>query len=41
MADTPDDPNAVPPVVPPAEAPPQEEEIFESQLDSIKIKVRK
>jgi len=39
MADTPDDPNAVPPVVPPAEAPPQEEEIFESQLDSIKIKV--
>ncbi len=43
MADTPEDPNAVPPVAPPADAPaetaPQEEEVFESQLDSIKIKV--
>jgi segregation and condensation protein A len=42
MADTPEDPNAVPPPSPDRAAPapaPQEEEVFESQLDSIKIKV--
>src|SRR5690348_626959 len=43
MADTPDDPNGVPPAALPSEASPeaapQEEEVFESQLDSIRIKV--
>ena len=48
MADTPEDPNAVPPLEPAADAaadqapaPPPEaqEEAFESQLDSIRIKV--
>jgi segregation and condensation protein A len=42
MADTPEDPNVVPPVAPPIAAPAEpapQEEVFESQLDSIKIKV--